>query len=64
MKIQASTKSESKDGTTKDLRLCLDVCIEAIALELELACSNSMCLDGHGIEVRKQTTFPRGIRST
>jgi len=36
---------------TKCLTPRLDVCIEAMALELEMADPNSTCLDGHGIGV-------------
>jgi len=42
----------------------LDVCIDAMALELEMADPNSTCLDGHGIGVWKLGSFPLGIPFT
>ena len=42
----------------------LDVCIETMVLELEMADPNSTCLDGHGIGAWKLGTIPRDIPFT
>jgi len=62
--ILAWNINTQKQFTYIDVTPLLDVSIEAMALELEMADPNSMCLDGHGIGVWKFGSFPRGIRFT
>ena len=54
----------SKYYMNKTMTPRLDVCIEAMALELEIVDPNSTCLDGLGIGVWKLSVIPRGIRFT